>query len=392
MIPQRGKAPAAWQNKEPQMRLILDSGAFSAWSLGFEVNLDDYCEFIKRNQSWVSAYVALDAISQNSHDPVTKMKAAEAAAAQSYENLLYMRSKGLDPVPVVHVAESYEWLDRILDLGCKYIGISASSLASRNEVDDWYAGAWARMVDSEGLPVVKVHAFGEGRFATMKKFPWFSADSASWIYQAQRAGKFVFNDGHGAAQRNDGKSDKASPDINCMDEENKKYFNKILADSGILAKAFDDFGSPALVMRTYITMRSYIYGANKVNECTPVRFVPKESHTVHKGFFDPGPSPRPAIEIPQMHFHFVVGTNNTTYALLAHEGYRDILASYFYIEPPTAKARKVIKPGKAVPSKHKTHDAANLEHFVRDPLDCVQTNETFLKYWNILQEHLDHAK
>jgi hypothetical protein len=42
----------------------------------------------------------------------------------SYENCYYMRSQGLDPVPVFHAGEDYCWLERYLQRGCTDIGLA----------------------------------------------------------------------------------------------------------------------------------------------------------------------------------------------------------------------------------------------------------------------------
>ena len=121
------------------MKLFVDSGAFSAWQIGKRsIDLHAYCNFIIQNKQQITCYANLDVIAPG--DP-------EYAAKAGFDNLLYMRSKGLDPIPVFHVREDLDWLKRMLDLGCSYIGLSATSIDSKTAVDDWYELAWSLLVD-----------------------------------------------------------------------------------------------------------------------------------------------------------------------------------------------------------------------------------------------------
>ena len=178
------RAPSSSERSAP-VRLMLDSGAFSAWKLGRTIDVAQYCDFILANLDWIDTYVALDVIIPD--DP-------EEAAARSFANLRYMLGRGLDPIPVLHAGEKLEWLHRMLELGCNYVGLSGSSIVARGGVDAWYAAAWQPMLIDDA-PAVKVHAFGEGRPASLAAFPWYSADTASWIHSAILAGKLQLSNG-----------------------------------------------------------------------------------------------------------------------------------------------------------------------------------------------------
>ena len=109
-----------------RVKLMLDSGAFSAWRKGKPIDLREYCDFVKAHKDVIACCVALDVI-----DPSNP----EYAARQSFDNWLYMRSVGIDARPVFHAREDLKWLDMMLDAGAHYIGLSASSIIDDGSVD-----------------------------------------------------------------------------------------------------------------------------------------------------------------------------------------------------------------------------------------------------------------
>lgn len=358
MIPRRKPSSSASPKVDPRppvMDLILDSGAYSAWRLGKPINIDGYCDYLLANLDWIGHYVNLDVINPGS---------PEEAARASFENLKHMRKRGLDPVPVYHVGEDISWLFRMLDLGCKYIGLSASSLVSRNKVDDWYAMAWSHLVDSDGRPTVRAHAFGEGRYTSLRQFPWYSADSTSWIYGSQRNGNMVFEDGRKAVHRNDGLHHQAAQDIEHMDEVERAEFEAILAKHGISAAAFQERGSfESTALRTYLTMLYYERMQSRIRALQPIAFRPQ-------GLFAPEPRDGvPPIEEVPFKFHLVIGGNPTAQAVLAHAGYENVLVSYFYI----------------MQTKH----YGQLPRFVRDPKGIAAAEAPYAKPYAVLEKFIN---
>src|SRR5271167_4127513 len=113
---------------KPTIQLLLDSGAFSAWSLGREVSLTDYITFIKANPDSIAHSINLDVII-----PEDPEKAAEAGR----KNFLEMRNAGVNCIPVHHAREQLKWLE-LMCTDCKYIGVSGTSLVSPIEVYHYY--------------------------------------------------------------------------------------------------------------------------------------------------------------------------------------------------------------------------------------------------------------
>jgi hypothetical protein len=153
-------------------KIMVDSGAYIAYRRNQIIDPLRYCDFLHANPH-VHTYVNLDFI--NPRDP-------DESAILSFENFQIMRARGLDPIPVYHVREHPDWLRRYIDLGCKWIGFAGS--ASTQESDPFYQECFD-LIGKCGLPV-KVHAFGDSVRSRLKRYPFHSADGASWILRSMR--------------------------------------------------------------------------------------------------------------------------------------------------------------------------------------------------------------
>lgn len=160
--------------------VLLDSGAFSAWRRGAEINLKEYIKYCKRHKDEVDAYVALDAIPGKDGKMDHSQASIEKSAAKSYENLQVMKAAGLKPIPVFHQGERFEWLDRMLKDGETYVGISPYLRSHQNEIIEWADKCFTRITDGTGRPFLKTHGFGVTASVLCRRYPWYSVDSTSW--------------------------------------------------------------------------------------------------------------------------------------------------------------------------------------------------------------------
>lgn len=159
--------------------LVLDSGAFSAWNRGVEIDLDAYIAFIKANIEWIDHYVNLDVI-PGAFGRIPTLAEVEESASKGWENMLYMEEHGLRPMPVFHMGERFYWLDRMIDHGCDYVGISPANDRTTDQKRMWLDRVFAHIADSQGRPVIKTHGFGVTAIPLLVRYPWYSADSTSW--------------------------------------------------------------------------------------------------------------------------------------------------------------------------------------------------------------------
>ena len=104
---------------------MIDSGAFSVWKSKNRVEIDvrDYGDYLLRQRHHFDACANLDVIPGTPNHPPSPEE-AEAAVEESWENLQYLESLGLNPIPVYHQGEHPDALKRIIDAVYDYVGIS----------------------------------------------------------------------------------------------------------------------------------------------------------------------------------------------------------------------------------------------------------------------------
>lgn len=168
---------------ETKTRVMLDSGAFSAWTKGKVINLKEYIEFIKKNRAILDEYFNLDVIPGQKGQKVDT-KEIERAADASFVNYQIMRKAGLKPIPVFHHGEDEKWLHKMLDAGADYIGIGGIVGRSTEIRRDWLDRVFTLLTDSFGKPIVKVHGLGMSSFELLRRYPWATCDATSWAMQA----------------------------------------------------------------------------------------------------------------------------------------------------------------------------------------------------------------
>lgn len=171
----------------PEKRLvILDSGAFSAWSKNAVINLDHYINFCLKWPS-TSYYVNLDVIPGKPNDKASCTdEVREQSAFIGWSNYLHMlKSLPIEKViPVFHWGESFKWLEKYLRFGCPYIGISPANDTTTRTKATWMNTLRKYVLSpTDGKPVVKMHGFAVTSFDLMKYWAWHSVDSAAWVQQ-----------------------------------------------------------------------------------------------------------------------------------------------------------------------------------------------------------------
>lgn len=167
--------------------LMLDSGAFSVWTTGAEIDIDVYINFCLRYPG-VSYYVCLDKIPGNPGSEIRRTpELLEAAAEATWQNYLRMieRLPKEKVIPVFHRGESFRWLEKYLEFGCPYVGFGQIVFGGSKDSQRAYLREISkRVLDSAGRLIVKTHGFAVTSFPLMSFIPWHSVDSASWLKQA----------------------------------------------------------------------------------------------------------------------------------------------------------------------------------------------------------------
>lgn len=147
-------------------KVFLDSGAFSAFTMGVEVDLPKYCRYIKENEDIIDVASVLDGIG----DPL-----------KTYQNQKEMERHGVSPLPCFHYGEDPRYLDYYIK-NYEYITLGGMVPISTKQLYYWLDEIWEKyLTDGSGNPRLKVHGFGLTTIPLMKRYPWFSVDSSSWV-------------------------------------------------------------------------------------------------------------------------------------------------------------------------------------------------------------------
>ena len=152
--------------KHSDLSLFLDSGAYSAFTQNIDIHIDEYIEYIKTNREFISIFAVLDSIG----DPEKTLK-----------NQLYMELKGLLPLPCFHYGEDHRYLQYYVEK-YKYIALGGMVKKPKNQLRYWLDEIWGKyLVNTDGTAKVKIHGFGMTSVSFMKRYPWYSVDSTSWV-------------------------------------------------------------------------------------------------------------------------------------------------------------------------------------------------------------------
>jgi len=173
--------------REKEDRIFLDSGAFSAFTLGVDIDLPGYCNYIQTNADIIKVEdgIVLASVLDGIGDP-----------QETYENQLAMEALGVRPLPCFHAGEDERYLEWYVK-NYDYITLGGMVGASTKQLMIWLDRMWDKyLTDGSGNPRLKVHGFGITSIPIMDQYPWWSCDSSSWI-QSAAFGSVITPD-HGA--------------------------------------------------------------------------------------------------------------------------------------------------------------------------------------------------
>lgn len=156
-------------------KIFLDSGAFSAYTLGVNLRVVDYCDYIKRN---------IDIIRVEDGDLMASVLDGIGDPLQTWRNQQEMEMRGVRPLPCFHAGEDFAYLDHYVN-NYEYITLGGLVGASTQQLQIWLDRVWDKhLVDGAGRAKIKVHGFGITSRPLMARYPWYSCDSSSWIQSA----------------------------------------------------------------------------------------------------------------------------------------------------------------------------------------------------------------
>lgn len=158
------------------VKIFLDSGAFSAFSLGAEIDIEAYADFVRSNQDVIEMASVLDAIGDHEG---------------TFKNQQRLEQLGCQVLPCFHFGEPWELCDYYIR-NYEYITIGGMVPIPNQKLEPWLDELWDKVLtDKDGYARGKVHGFGMTGRALMLKYPWYSVDSSSWV-QAAANGSITF--------------------------------------------------------------------------------------------------------------------------------------------------------------------------------------------------------
>ena len=184
-------------------RLIVDSGAFTAWNTGREVTMEGYTKFLKTiPSSWNWQAVQLDVYGN---------------PQRTYENWKDMLDMGFEDImPVFTRGDSFERLDEYYKYSdCVMFGGIAFGGENKNYIKYF----------SEANKGRKVHWLGFTSMPFIKYYKPESVDSSS-INSTQRYGSISYYQGGGRLKTLQKKDFAMLPPLDFLNESSKRGFNE----------------------------------------------------------------------------------------------------------------------------------------------------------------------
>lgn len=175
----------ALENSDDHYFLILDSGAFTCWNSGDEINIDSLIEYMHKWKDVYTIAANLDKIPGVRGVLPTKAD-VDFAAKVGYDNSKYILSKGIPQdklMPIFHQGEDFVWLERMVGDGFKYIGISPSNDYTTEQRMFWLDDVYDFLTKQPSW-YIRTHGYGATSERLMRTYPWFTVDSTSWVQQA----------------------------------------------------------------------------------------------------------------------------------------------------------------------------------------------------------------
>ena len=161
--------------------IMIDSGAFTAWSKDIEINVDEYINWINKWDKYVTLFGQIDVIPM----PDGTVKEKEDCAKATWENFLYMYKRLNNPQKLLytfHVGEPFEYLQQAMDFideqgrHLDYIALGGLVGKTTKVREDFLTRAFNVIKESKN-PNVKVHGFGVSSEKLWRKYPFESCDS-----------------------------------------------------------------------------------------------------------------------------------------------------------------------------------------------------------------------
>jgi hypothetical protein len=168
--------------------ILLDSGAFTAWTKGEEVLLPDLIEtyYEMMSKYWTGVkeiyLINLDKIPGSPGITASNDEINECTKISDHNYNILKKEFGDRVLPVFHQGENEQRLKEIVGMG-DYICVSP-----RNDLPERYRISWAKEIHSKIPPSIMTHGLATTGYKMLTQVPWTSVDSASWLMTCAMGG------------------------------------------------------------------------------------------------------------------------------------------------------------------------------------------------------------
>lgn len=163
------------------VKVFLDSGAFSSFSLGVDVSIEAYAEFLKEHD---------DILLHEGDSVMASVLDAIGDPEGTFHNQNKLESLGVKVLPCFHYGEPFDLAEYYVR-NYDYITIGGMVPISNGPLQTWLDELWSKVLtDRDGYSRIKIHGFGLTSRELMARYPWYSCDSSSWV-QAASNGNIV---------------------------------------------------------------------------------------------------------------------------------------------------------------------------------------------------------
>lgn len=156
-------------------RVIIDSGAFTAWTSGKQINPKDYAQWaLDFDKRWRHKMASLEFMNL---DVIGDQEA-------SWKNQSLLESLGMSPIPIVTYGTDLSHVDRALE-NYPYMALGGLVPYTRQKekLQKWLDACFSRVMAYRKKTGIlrKVHLLGVTTDWVLKRYPCFSTDSSSWV-------------------------------------------------------------------------------------------------------------------------------------------------------------------------------------------------------------------
>lgn len=172
----RGKGVKDKLKKLKGKKIFLDSGAFSAFTQGIKIDIDEYISFAKEYNSNFDVVATLDSIGDDE---------------KTYRNYQYMKKQLESVLPVFHFNGDVSYLKKYIEQS-KYIALGGlvPYAKQKNTLKNWLDYCFNIIPRDK-----KIHLFGITTQWVLERYPAYSCDSTGWLYAGKRGRVLEFKNG-----------------------------------------------------------------------------------------------------------------------------------------------------------------------------------------------------